>query len=279
MKKYHILYNPYAGRGAAESEAKKLAETLGEIALTDMTSIGDYAQFLNELPEEDEVIVCGGDGTLNRFVNAIDGSFPARTVSYYACDSGNDFMREVKKEDEPIVALNEYVTDLPTVTVKDKEYRFINGVGYGIDGYCCEEGDRQREKSDKPVNYTSIAVKGLLFSYKPTNATVIVDGKEYRFDKVWLAPTMNGKYYGGGMIPTPEQNRKDDTLSVMIYRGGKFRSLITFPSIFKGEHVKKTKCVTVLSGKEITVRFDSPRPLQIDGETITGVTEYTARKR
>lgn len=279
MKKYHILYNPYAGRGAAESEAKKLAETLGEIALTDMTSIGDYAQFLNELPEEDEVIVCGGDGTLNRFVNAIDGSFPARTVSYYACGSGNDFMREVKKEDEPIVALNEYVTDLPTVTVKDKEYRFINGVGYGIDGYCCEEGDRQREKSDKPVNYTSIAVKGLLFSYKPTNATVIVDGKEYRFDKVWLAPTMNGKYYGGGMIPTPEQNRKDDTLSVMIYRGGKFRSLITFPSIFKGEHVKKTKCVTVLSGKEITVRFDSPRPLQIDGETITGVTEYTARKR
>ncbi len=279
MKKYHILYNPYAGRGAAESEAKKLAETLGEIALTDMTSIGDYAQFLNELPEEDEVVVCGGDGTLNRFVNAIDGSFPARTLSYYACGSGNDFMREVKKEDEPIVALNEYVTDLPTVTVKDKEYRFINGVGYGIDGYCCEEGDRQREKSDKPVNYTSIAVKGLLFLYKPTNATVIVDGKEYRFDKVWLAPTMNGKYYGGGMIPTPEQNRKDDTLSVMIYRGGKFRSLITFPSIFKGEHVKKTKCVTVLSGKEITVRFDSPRPLQIDGETITGVTEYTARKR
>lgn len=279
MKKYHILYNPYAGRGAAESEAKKLAETLGEIALTDMTSIGDYAQFLNELPEEDEVVVCGGDGTLNRFVNAIDGSFPARTVSYYACGSGNDFMREVKKEDELIVALNEYVTDLPTVTVKGKEYRFINGVGYGIDGYCCEEGDRQREKSDKPVNYTSIAVKGLLFSYKPTNATVIVDGKEYRFDKVWLAPTMNGKYYGGGMIPTPEQNRKDDTLSVMIYRGGKFRSLITFPSIFKGEHVKKTKCVTVLSGKEITVRFDSPRPLQIDGETITGVTEYTARKR
>lgn len=279
MKKYHILYNPYAGRGVAESEAKKLAETLGEIALTDMTSIGDYAQFLNELPEEDEVVVCGGDGTLNRFVNAIDGSFPARTVSYYACGSGNDFMREVKKEDEPIVALNEYVTDLPTVTVKEKEYRFINGVGYGIDGYCCEEGDRQREKSDKPVNYTSIAVKGLLFSYKPTNATVIVDGKEYRFDKVWLAPTMNGKYYGGGMIPTPEQNRKDDTLSVMIYRGGKFRSLITFPSIFKGEHVKKTKCVTVLSGKEITVRFDSPRPLQIDGETITGVTEYTARKR
>jgi hypothetical protein len=34
----------------------------------------------------------------------------------------------------------------------------------------------------------------------------------------------------------------------------------------------------VLSGKEITVRFDNPRTLQIDGETIVGVREYTAKK-
>ena len=34
--------------------------------------------------------------------------------------------------------------------------------------------------------------------------------------------------------------------------------------------------VTVLEGKTITVEFDSPRALQIDGETILGVTSYTA---
>lgn len=50
-----------------------------------------------------------------------------------------------------------------------------------------------------------------------------------------------------------------------------------FPSIFSGEHVKNEKYVTMLSGKEITVKFSEPRPLQVDGETILGVTGYTAK--
>lgn len=280
MKTYHVLYNPNAGNGTGGLQAKELKETLGEIALADMTKIDDYAQFFNDIKSEDEVVVCGGDGTLNRFVNAIGEAAQTHALSYYACGSGNDFMREVQPDGErKIVALNDYIQNLPTLTVNGKTYRFINGIGFGIDGYCCEEGDKLRVTTDKPINYTGIAIKGLLFHYKPTNATVVVDGKEYRFKKVWLAPTMNGKYYGGGMIPTPEQKRTDDTLSVMLFHGtGKLKSLMIFPSIFKGEHVKKKKHITVLSGKEITVKFDSPRALQIDGETISGVTEYTARK-
>ena len=47
--------------------------------------------------------------------------------------------------------------------------------------------------------------------------------------------------------------------------------------IFKGEHIKHTKMVAVHTGREITVEFDRPTPLQIDGETIRDVTRYTAR--
>lgn len=35
--------------------------------------------------------------------------------------------------------------------------------------------------------------------------------------------------------------------------------------------------VDILKGREITVEFDRPTALQIDGETILGVTSYTAR--
>ena len=112
-----------------------------------------------------------------------------------------------------------------------------------------------------------------------TGNTITVDGKEYNFKKVWIAPTMNGKYYGGGMIPAPNQKRLSDDkiISVMVFGGwGRIRTLMAFPSIFKGEHVNK-KCVTVIEGKDITVEFDGPRPLQIDGETILGVTSYEAK--
>jgi diacylglycerol kinase family enzyme len=49
-----------------------------------------------------------------------------------------------------------------------------------------------------------------------------------------------------------------------------------FPSLFKGEHLKHTKYTEVLCGHDITVEFDSPTPLQIDGETILGVSAYRA---
>ena len=88
---------------------------------------------------------------------------------------------------------------------------------------------------------------------------------------------MHGKLYGGGMIPTPRQDRNSGKLSVMLFHGaGRLRTLCVFPSIFKGEHVKHSKMVAVHTGNEITVEFDQPTPLQIDGETILGVTKYTA---
>jgi len=81
------------------------------------------------------------------------------------------------------------------------------------------------------------------------------------------------------MMPTPQQDRlnPDETLSVMVYHGkGKLKTLAVFPSIFQGEHVKHTEMVKVFTGKDIKVKFDRPCPLQIDGETILGVTEYHA---
>ena len=128
------------------------------------------------------------------------------------------------------------------VTVNGKTYRFLNGIGYGIDGYCCEVGDKLRETTEGNINYTAIAIKGLLFHYKPTDATVTVDGVKHKFKRVWLAPTMNGKFYGGGMMPTPNQDRTVGKLSVMVYHNlGKLKALMVFPSIFKCKHVKQKK--------------------------------------
>lgn len=283
MAKYNVLYNPLAGNGKGENAAKKLKELLNgdELTFTDMTKVSDYRALFASMPEDERVIVSGGDGTLNRFINDTEEIAFANPVYYYATGSGNDFLKDIGGNvgDKP-VCIDKYLKALPTVDVKGKSYRFINGIGYGIDGYCCEVGDKLRETSDKPINYAGIAIKGLLFHYHPTSATVIVDGVEHKYKKVWLAPTMNGRYYGGGMIPTPKQDRlnKEHTVSVMVYYGsGKIKSLAVFPSIFKGEHVNHREMVEVLSGKEITVRFDSPAALQVDGETIIGVTEYSVR--
>lgn len=277
----YILYNEKAGTGKIADAMQTLkAQLKGDLKLVDVLKLTDYAAFVQELTAEDYVVVAGGDGTLNRFVNNIDGLTLPCDILYYPAGSGNDFARDLEKENgcEPFV-VNQWIRNLPKVVVNGNTYHFLNGIGYGIDGYCCQMGDVMRAIPGKKVDYTAIAIKGLLFHYKPTTAKVTVDGVTTTHDHVWLAPTMHGRFYGGGMYPTPgqERNKGDGKLSVMVYRSrSKLVALIVFPSLFKGEHIKHKKQVKVFSGSEITVEYDRPAPLQIDGETILNVTSYTA---
>ena len=279
MDRIYCIYNPNADNNRGEENAYDIAVLYpyGKIEFADIRKITDYNKFFESKDKTDTVIICGGDGTLNRFVNDIKDTKINCELLYCATGSGNDFLRDLEKTSEPVM-LKKYITDLPTVTVNGEKRSFINGVGYGIDGYCCEEGERIRKKHpSKKINYTSIAIKGLLFHYKPKNAKVTVDGKEYFFRKVWICPTMVGRYYGGGMMPTPMQKREDrkNKASVLVFFGsGKLKTLMIFPSLFNGTHTKHTKNCTVLEGKHIKVEFDKPTPLQIDGEVIENVTSY-----
>ena len=278
----YLLFNPYAGNGTCKKQSETMAASCGsDIKYINMTEIS-YPEFFSSLNPKDKVTICGGDGTLNRFVNDTRGISISNDILYYAAGSGNDFLRDVGKEKGAApFRINQYIEYLPSVTVNGKESLFLNAIGFGIDGYCCEVGDEMRKKSDgKPVNYTSIAIKGLLYAFKPTDATVIIDGVEKRYKKVWIAPTMNGRFYGGGMIAAPGQRRDDPDgkFSVVVWHGsGKLKTLMVFPSIFKGEHVKHTECIDIMRADEVTVRFDKPCALQIDGETILNVTEYSAK--
>ena len=280
MDTLYVLYNPLAASGTGTASAMKLKEKLPEKKLEFHNLLEtEVASFLDAIGPEAAVVVCGGDGTLNHFINDAQGRLAGREVYYYATGTGNDFLRDIgaQAQDGP-ARIDRYLQTLPSVSVNGQTRLFLNGIGYGIDGYCCEEGDRRREAGETKINYTKIAISGLLFHYHPTGATVTVDGKTYDFKHVWLAPTMFGRFYGGGMMPAPAQNRLSEKaqVSVMIFHGfGKLRTLAVFPSIFKGEHIKHRAMVQVLTGEQIHVAFDRPTPLQIDGETVLDVTEYT----
>jgi diacylglycerol kinase (ATP) len=280
MANYTILFNPHAGNGRGTEETKKLYGILSSdiLQFQDITLIKNYASFLGSLPRENRIIISGGDGTLNRFINDTADLHIQNDIYYFATGSGNDFLHDVGyRKGDPPFCINAYIKNLPEVTVENRTFKFLNGIGYGIDGYCCGVGDTQRNSANKNIHYTSIAIKGLLFHYKPTNAVITVDGQQRRYKKVWLAPTMNGRFYGGGMMPTPNQDRLNHagTVSTMVFFGsGKLKTLMVFPSIFKGEHIRHTEMAEVLTGHDITVEFDRPTALQIDGETIVGVTKY-----
>ena len=269
------------GKGAeAKEQLEKLYEGQ-ELKFLDVKEIKNAADICKTISSDDKIVISGGDGTLSRFANDIYELHLKNEIYFYTCGTGNDFVNDVRDKCEinnNLIPMNEFLKSLPQVTVNGKKHYFVNGIGYGIDGYCCEEGDRLREISDKPINYAGIAIKGMLGKFKPCGGTVTVDGVSTRYKKIWLAPTMNGRYIGGGMKITPDQDRlnADHLVTNLVFHdSGMLKTLMVFPSIFKGEHVSHKDIIEIKTGHEVKVEFDKPCALQIDGETYKGVTSYS----
>ena len=278
MKSY-FLFNPLAGKGRAEQFALEVdSENPNATKCYDMTKIDSFPDFLSKLKKDDRLIVCGGDGTLNGFINKIEGTDIKNDIFYFPAGSGNDFMKDLNRvQTDGIFKVNEYIKDLPQVTIRGKDFRFINGVGFGIDGVVCGEGDRRRQRGKK-VNYTLLAVKCLL-KFKPVNATVTVDGVKKTYKKVWMTTTMKGRFLGGGMMMAPDQERNSEQNEITVFVAhnlSRFRILTLFPSVFAGKHAKYTKYVELIKCHSIDVEYDAPCTLQMDGEPMYGIRGYSA---
>lgn len=283
----YVFLNELSNNGkgaAAKNQLEKLFEGQA-LKFLNVREIQNAADTCKALAADDKIIVAGGDGTLSRFVNDIYELHLQNEIYFYTCGTGNDFVNDVREKCEikdNLIPMNAFLKNLPLVTVNGVKHYFINGIGYGIDGYCCEEGDKIRASSDKPVNYAGIAIKGMLGKFKPCGGTVTVDGVSTRYKKIWLAPTMIGRFFGGGMMITPEQDRLNEEHLVsncVFHDSGMLKTLMVFPSIFKGQHVSHKDIIEIKRGHEVKVEFDKPCALQIDGETYTGVTAYSVSYR
>lgn len=276
----YILYNPKSNSehndlniipGKAELERRGAKQ----ISLLEV----DLGEFLASLTAEDKVYLCGGDGTLHHFVNNTRGfKFPC-PVYVIRSGTGNDFLNDIGQTDaNSLFDVREYIEDLPEVEIDGEKRLFINGVGMGLDGEVCDGVEQYKKKTGKKANYTAIALKLLAYKYKRPSATVTVDGVTHRFNDVWMASAMHGRYFGGGMMIAPTQDRATGKMSVMVMHGGSRPKILTiFPSVFKGGHIKHTEIVEIFECDEVTVQFDIPIGFQADGEVKPQMLTYTAR--
>ncbi len=276
-----IYYNALADNGNILSSLTPIKERLekkwGVSIETKNSNDLVWAEEIASFSKEDKILLAGGDGTLNYFINSCDPSHLEANIYLLPLGTGNDFLNDQKeKENEDgLVPLNDCLSSLPYIEVNGLKRRFINGIGYGIDGDCCVVAERMKKEGKKEIDYSKITISLLFKGFKPRNAKVKVDGKEYSFKKVYLASSMLGKYYGGGMMIAPSQDRHSGLLSfVTIYGRGKLGTLMMFPKIFFGKHVNDRKHAFVMSGKEIEVSFDKQCGLQIDGEVVENVLTY-----
>ncbi len=279
----YILYNPKAnnnhGReGLDRVTAALTASGAGEPKLLDLTAL-DARSFLMGLPAGDEVVLCGGDGTLHHLINDLDGAVPAVPVRVWRMGTGNDFLRDVLGDSKAETALlNDYIGNLPQVETAAGRRRFLNNVSFGLDGQVCELGEQEKARLGRPVNYIALALRLVLRDYHVANATVTVDGESRSYERVWVASVFNGRYVGGGQMLAPRQDRTGDKLCCVVLFGlGRLEALTKLPKVLRGAHENIPQC-DVRFGRDISVAFDRPGAINLDGEPLERVTGYRATK-
>ena len=115
----YVLYNELSnnGRGKEILEVVK-GKVNGEYEIVNVVGL-DPKEFVQKLTADDLIILCGGDGTLNKFANyTADLEIPC-DVLLFPAGTGNDFYRDIKEnyDDSEMPSIKKYLKDLPVVTI------------------------------------------------------------------------------------------------------------------------------------------------------------------
>lgn len=262
-----IIHNPLSSNHRSRFKTKRIVryfkKTKTPFIIRSGLKINDLTSYLDKHPKITDILLLGGDGSINYFINSVDIDHIKQNIYLAKSGSGNDFLRSLK----PLKKAN--VTIGNARVNQERDIRFINGCGLGFDGLVCYYVDNDKKKNK--ISYF-INVFRAIIKYKPQTLNIQVDGKEYTFKKSYIASIQNGKYFGGGMKATPKANIEDDNFTVLVVHGlKKWQLQILLTSIYFGLHQYIKKYVHLLSGKDIVIKAEQPSYFQFDGEVTNNI--------
>ena len=249
------------------NELKKIKRVLNEKKLPYRvlkTSKNTNAKDLMNKIHGDELIVIGGDGTINEVINNYHG----KEIIYLAYGSGNDLARSIKfKKDIEISRLLESkrFIEYDVGVVNDKKFCSGFDIGFNANIIKRANGSKLKKYIGKYI-YLLQGVIGILM-LKKYKAKISWDDGEIKTSELYLLNAMIQPYEGGGIKFAPNATGQDGKLHVMIMEN---MSLITFIynylCLLLKKHNKLRK-VKRINKDRITITTNKEY-FQIDGELV-----------
>lgn len=211
-----------------------------------------------------ELIVIGGDGTINEVINNYHG----KEIIYLAYGSGNDLARSIEfKKDIEISRLLESkrFIEYDVGVVNDRKFCSGFDIGFNADIIKRANGSKLKKYLGKYI-YLLQGVIGILM-LKKYKAKILWDSGEITTDKLYLLNAMIQPYEGGGIKFAPNATGQEGKLHIMIMEN---MSLATFVYNYlclllkKHNKMRKVKQITT---DRLAIKTNQ-RYFQIDGELI-----------
>ena len=273
-----VILNPAGGRGIARKLRgpieRALAGGRGELRIT--AAPGDAARLAAEAARaRRDVIVVGGDGTLNEAADGILSSGQPTRLGIVPAGTGNDYAYEtLKLPHEPLQALEVALTGR-TVAMDVGEVNgrhFLNSLGVGIDANIAAAAERLKRlpfMNGKTLYWTA-SLSELLFHYNGCpQLTVTYDDRVVPSQLFALAAISIGPTYGGGFRINPDADPTDGLFDLCtIWKPPLLRALRLLPMVEKGQHLNEPE-VTRARVRRVILEAQQPIHAHLDGEVIT----------
>ena len=221
----------------------------------------------NDLMNEvtgDDLIVIGGDGTINEVINNYHG----KEFIYLAYGSGNDLARSIKFnrniEISKLLDSNKYI-EYDVGVVNDRKFCSGFDIGFNADIIKRANGSRLKKYLGKYIYFLE-GVIGII-RLKKYKAKILWDAGGIDTDKLYLLNVMIQPYEGGGIKFAPNATGQDNTLHVMIMEN---MTVITFIYNYLCLLLKrhdKLKNIKHLRTHRLIIKTNQ-KYFQIDGELV-----------
>lgn len=282
---YHIIINPNSKSGFGEAIWKDIEPILRSNNIEYAAFLSQYAgHIIEEVKritsdgQHHNLIVVGGDGTLNEVVNGIT-DFSLATVGYIPTGSSNDFSRSLKLPSSPEDALKNILSSKKRIKVdvgitisgeNTRHFLVSNGIGFdALITYQVAASPFKKIFNKLKIGkliYAFVALQQLAL-YKPVPAKIILDDLHYiNCKKNFFVVAMNTPYEGGGLKFCPDANFTDKKLNICIVSDlPKLKILALLPLAFFGKHVG-FKGADTYTCERISISTKTPRNIHTDGE-------------
>ncbi len=241
------------------------------------------------LPPGVAVLAVGGDGTVGALLPALVSrpAAPGRSLAVVPLGTGNDFagMLRLRPGDFPgaldRLSYQPREMDALEVTVLEGEGQgrttvLLNGLGLGFDAAVTANMTRAPARVQGFARYAWAAL-ATIRELQVSGVQITLDGQTFYSGPSPIVAVMNGTRYGGGFRISPLSDARDGRLNVVA--GGP----MTRPElvglmwrVLRGTHLGRPQ-VHHAQGHEVTLRWDRPTPLHLDGDLHGQVRALRAR--
>lgn len=235
-----IILNPKSGGGKVKKVFEKIKPILDEKKVEYVvyeTEKEKQAIYLaNELTKEGacDIVVIGGDGTLNEVVNGFS-NFENCRLGLIPAGTGNDFATGANIPKDPVAALDLILNGEAKYTdymQMDAGVRGINIIGTGIDVEILQRCKRSKILKGKLQYLISLIIS--LLKFKNYKVTAKFNGKEKEYQAL-ITCVGNGCMFGGGIRMCPKAQIDDNKLDFVVADGVKRRKIPgAFIKLMKG---------------------------------------------